>query len=71
MASKTLQIILATQSPILLNYFSCEDIITAEYDSVHQRSFLRRHTSQELSDWLREYSLGELWEKNVLGGLPV
>lgn len=71
MASKTSQIILATQSPILLNYFSCEDIITAEYDSVRQRSFLRRHTSQELSEWLQEYSLGELWEKNVLGGLPV
>lgn len=71
MASKTSQIILATQSPILLNYFSCEDIITAEYDSVQQRSFLRRHTSQELNEWLQEYSLGELWEKNVLGGLPV
>ena len=71
MANQTSQIIVSTQSPLLLNHFSCDDIITAEYDPERQASVLRRHTSDELKEWLNDYSLGELWEKNVLGGLPV
>lgn len=71
MASKTSQIIVSTQSPLLLNQFSCNDVITADYDSVRQCSVLRRHKESDLRDWLKEYTLGELWEKNVLGGLPL
>jgi hypothetical protein len=26
--------------------------------------------SENLTHWLDNYSLGELWEKNVLGGRP-
>ena len=71
MASRTSQIIVSTQSPLLLNEFSCEDVITAEYDQVNQRSVLRRHKEEDLREWLEDYTLGELWEKNVLGGLPL
>lgn len=71
MASKTSQIIVSTQSPLLLDEFSCNDIITAEYDITRQCSVLRRHDESELQDWLRNYTLGELWQKNVLGGLPL
>lgn len=71
MASRTSQIIVSTQSPLLLNEFSCGDIIVAEYDDVHQRSTLRRHEEENLKEWIRDYTLGELWEKNVLGGLPL
>ena len=71
MASKTSQIIVSTQSPLLLNEFSCDDIITAEYDTVKQRSTLRRHKESDLKEWLNNYTLGELWQKNVLGGLPL
>ena len=71
MASKTSQIIVSTQSPLLLNEFSCEDVITAEYDSINRCSILKRHKETELREWLKEYTLGELWEKNVLGGLPL
>lgn len=71
MASRTSYIIVSTQSPLLLNEFSCEDIITAEYDSIRQRSTLRRHREENLREWLQDYTLGELWEKNVLGGLPL
>ena len=70
-AGKNSQIILATQSPTLLNSFSCEDILTAEYDSTRRSSVLRRHSEEELKEWLNDYSLGKLWEKNVLGGLPI
>ncbi len=71
MTSKTSQIIVSTQSPLLLNEFSCEDIITAEYDNVTQQSTLRRHREADLRDWLQNYTMGELWVKNVLGGLPL
>lgn len=71
MASQSSQIIVSTQSPLLLNEFSCENVITADYDPYARKSVLRRHTSEELKDWLQEYTLGELWEKNVLGGLPL
>lgn len=71
MVSKTSQVIVSTQSPLLLNEFSCGDIITAEYDNIHQRSILRRHKEEDLREWLQDYTLGELWEKNVLGGLPL
>ena len=71
MASKTSQIIVSTQSPLLLDQFSCDDIITADYDAVNQCSILRRHKESELRYWLKEYTLGELWEKNVLGGMPL
>ena len=71
MASKTSQIIVSTQSPLLLNEFSCEDVITAEYDNISQQSTLRRHKEADLRGWLEQYTMGELWVKNVLGGLPL
>lgn len=33
-------------------------------------SVFRRLTSAEIESWLDDYALGELWEKNVLGGRP-
>jgi len=34
-------------------------------------SHYRRVTAEELQEWLQQYSLGELWQKNVLGGGPM
>ena len=70
-ASNTSQIIVSTQSPLLLNEFECEDIIIAEYDDGSHCTALHRPEKSKLAEWLKEYSLGELWQKNVLGGLPV
>ncbi len=33
-------------------------------------SSFKRLDSASLSEWLEEYSLSELWEKNVTGGYP-
>lgn len=71
LASKTSQLIMSTQSPLLLDQFQCEDIITADYDFAARKSVLRRHTKRELASWLKDYTISELWEKNVLGGLPI
>jgi predicted ATPase len=62
------QVIIATQSAPLLNEFTPEDVVVVER---HQgESHFRRLDSGDLSVWLQEYSLGELWQKNVLGGRP-
>ena len=62
------QVVLATQSPFLLDHFEPEDVIVA--DRVEGRSEFRRLSSQELQSWLEDYSLGDLWLKNELGGRP-
>lgn len=68
-ASKETQVIAATQSSLLLDYFDPEDILVA--DRVEGATQLRRLEREPLSDWLKEYSLGQLWEKGELAGKPV
>ncbi len=67
-ASVDMQVILATQSPLLLDEFAPEDVLIAERDD-HATTF-RRLNADSLETWLEDYSLGELWEKNHLGGRP-
>ena len=67
-ASVDTQIVLATQSPILLDRFDPEDVIVA--DRVRGATEFTRLDGKALKKWLKEYSLGELWEKNDLGGRP-
>jgi predicted ATPase len=62
------QAIISTQSAPLLNEFAPEDIIVVERSQ--GQSTFRRLESAQLSEWLEEYSLGDLWQKNVLGGRP-
>jgi len=62
------QVILATQSMTLVDFFEPEQIIVV--DRVNRESTFRRLDPEPLKIWLDEYSLGELWEKNVLGGRP-
>ena len=67
-ASKRVQVILATQSVTLLNNFSPKDVIVAENDGL--KTTFKRLDEQKLSMWLEDFSIGDLWEKNVLGGRP-
>jgi predicted ATPase len=62
------QVIVSTQSAPLLNEFVPEDVIVVERSQ--GQSTFRRLESAHLSEWLQEYTLGELWQKNVLGGRP-
>jgi predicted ATPase len=64
----THQVIISTQSALLLNEFVPEDVIIVERNE-GQSSF-RRLDSAQLSEWLADYTLGELWQKNLLGGRP-
>lgn len=67
-ASTRMQIIVSTQSVPLLNEFNIEDLIVVEReDGV---SVFKRLNEEDFKMWLEEYSVGELWEKNILGGRP-
>ena len=62
------QVIVCTQSAALLNEFEPEDVIVA--DRQDGQSTFRRLDKANLSEWLENYGLGELWEKNIFGGRP-
>lgn len=65
-ASVNSQIIISTQSVNLVNQFSANNIIVV--DRVGNQSVFERQSEDSLKTWLEEYSIGELWEKNVIGG---
>jgi predicted ATPase len=67
-ASEGTQIIASTQSPLVLDQFEPEDVLVA--DRVNEGTEFKRLSSTELGDWLDDYSLGQLWEKNEFGGRP-
>lgn len=66
--SMKVQVIAATQSTALVDRFEPEHVVVVQRDD--RRSVFRRLDSEALAEWLEEYSLSELWEKNVLGGRP-
>ena len=62
------QVVIATQSPLMLDHFDPEDLLVAERRE--GASTFTRLDSGDLEAWLEDYSLGQLWEKNELGGRP-
>lgn len=62
------QLIVSTQSVELVNELSPEDIVVV--DQEEGASTFKRYTEDELSGWLEEYSMGEIWKRNILGGRP-
>ena len=67
-ASVETQVIVSTQSSLFLDHFEPEDVLVA--DRVDRGTQLTRLNPADLEPWLEEYSLGQLWEKNELGGRP-
>ncbi len=67
-AAASTQVIVGTQSPLLLDHFQPEDVLVA--DRVGGSTELHRLDSAKLASWLEDYSLGQLWEKNEIGGRP-
>ena len=63
------QVVLATQSPLLLDHFQPEDVLVAE--RVAGQTRFTRLDGAALKPRLKDYSLGQLWEKNHFGGRPM
>ncbi len=68
-ASKQTQVIIATQSPALIDQFGIDDIIVVNRED--GASTFQRLKEADFSAWLEDYSVGELWSKNVIAGGPV
>jgi len=62
------QVIVSTQSVPLLDNFTIDDIIVAEKRG-NESQFIRPD-KEFLKAWMDEYSLGQLWDMNLLGGRP-
>lgn len=60
------QFILATQSPTFADCFQPEDIVTVQRRD--GSSVFERQSAERLGPWLETYSLGQLWQKNVIRG---
>lgn len=67
-ATERAQVVVSTQSVTLVNQLSPEDVVVVDREG--SESVFRRPSSKDLKSWLDGYSLGDLWEKNVLGGRP-
>jgi predicted ATPase len=68
LASASTQLIVATQSPALISNFKPEDIIVVDKSKAENQSVFNRLKSEDLKLWLEEFSLGELWERNITNG---
>jgi predicted ATPase len=67
-AAQGKQVIVSSQSVTLINHFSAEDLLVA--DQVNNETVIRRLEEDEVTAWLEEYTLGSIWEKNIIGGSP-
>jgi predicted ATPase len=68
-ASEHAQVIVSTQSSLLLDHFEPEDVLVA--NRVSGGTQIERLEPAQLRDWLKDYSLGQLWEKNEFAGRPI
>lgn len=69
-ASENAQIVLATQSPNLLDEFDADKVVVIERDEQQRTSVFKQLSSEQLREWVEEYTTSELWDKNVIGGRP-
>ncbi|MGE4285446.1 MAG: AAA family ATPase [Phycisphaerae bacterium] len=67
--AKKTQVIVATQSPTLIDQFAIEDIVVASRKN--GASCFERLKESNYTQWLEDYTVGELWAKNVIEGGPV
>lgn len=62
------QVLISTQSSPLLDSFDPEQVVVVDRQGKEPK--FKRPDARELDAWLEEYTLGEIWEKNVIGGGP-
>ena len=67
--SQNRQVVVATQSPLLVNSFSLDEIVVLELQQ--GKTELRRLNADDFQSWLKDdYTPADLWQKNLLGGRP-
>ena len=63
-AARGCQVIIATQSTDLISHFNPEDIITV--DQINGESVFQRLESETLIQWLEDYTIDDLWKRNII-----
>jgi len=67
-AATRTQLVVATQSVTLVNHFDPDAIVVVEQKK--GQSLFRRLAPEEIASWIDDYGMGDLWEKNIIGGRP-
>ena len=62
------QVIVATQSPLLVDCFELDEIGVLELRD--DATVFRRLDPEQYRHWLDDFTTGELWQQNLLGGRP-
>lgn len=70
-ASIHAQIIIASQSKDLADYFDIDNISIVEMDKKNSCTNVRKLVHKDYEAWLEHYSVSELWDKNIIGGRPI
>ena len=65
-ASAKTQFIFATQSPAFVDLFKARDIVTVKQKE--GASYFERLNEDSLKSWVNNFSIGQLWRKNVIKG---
>ena len=68
-AAKKTQVVVATQSPAFIDQFAIKDLVVVNRED--GASTFKRLKEEDFLAWLEDYSVGELWTKNVISGGPV
>lgn len=67
-AAREVQIILSTQSATFVDHFEANHIVVVENED--GISTFSRQSPNKLAAWLQRYTLGQIWNKNLIGGRP-
>lgn len=70
-ASIHTQVVIATQSKDLVDHFDIGDVSVVEMDKETQATSITHLDDDKYNLWLQNYTVSELWEKNIIGGRPV
>jgi predicted ATPase len=65
-SDKDCQVILATQSADLISHFLPEDIITVDQSGGETK--FNRLNSNDLQQWLEDYTIDDLWKRDIITG---
>ena len=65
------QIIIASQSKDLVDYFDIDNISVVEMDETGFCTTVKTLNERDYKLWLERYTVSELWDKNIIGGRPV
>ena len=65
------QVIIASQSKDLVDYFDIDNVSVVEMNEEKKCTYITKLNEKDYKLWLDHYSISELWDKNVIGGRPV